>query len=78
MHTSLLQFDMGDFLVGGKSTGTGTGFCPDGCATIVDSGPSLLVGATVCSDLHIYVYLQSGGVTSTISIEVVVLYGMIY
>uniref|UniRef100_A0A452YNI7 Peptidase A1 domain-containing protein n=1 Tax=Aegilops tauschii subsp. strangulata TaxID=200361 RepID=A0A452YNI7_AEGTS len=47
MHTSLLQFDMGDFLVGGKSTGTGTGFCPDGCATIVDSGPSLLAGATV-------------------------------
>uniref|UniRef100_A0A452YNJ7 Uncharacterized protein n=1 Tax=Aegilops tauschii subsp. strangulata TaxID=200361 RepID=A0A452YNJ7_AEGTS len=78
MHTSLLQFDMGDFLVGGKSTGTGTGFCPDGCATIVDSGPSLLAGATVCSDLHIYVYLQSGGVTSTFSIEVVVLYGMIY
>uniref|UniRef100_M8BXN3 Thioredoxin H-type n=1 Tax=Aegilops tauschii TaxID=37682 RepID=M8BXN3_AEGTA len=38
---------MGDFLVGGKSTGTGTGFCPDGCATIVDSGPSLLAGATV-------------------------------
>uniref|UniRef100_A0A452YNH1 Peptidase A1 domain-containing protein n=2 Tax=Aegilops tauschii subsp. strangulata TaxID=200361 RepID=A0A452YNH1_AEGTS len=73
-HTYVLVIQNGYW----QSTGTGTGFCPDGCATIVDSGPSLLAGATVCSDLHIYVYLQSGGVTSTFSIEVVVLYGMIY
>lgn len=36
------QFDMGDFLVGGKSTG----YCTGGCAAIVDSGTSLLGAPT--------------------------------
>ncbi|ONK63041.1 uncharacterized protein A4U43_C07F10780 [Asparagus officinalis] len=36
------QFDMGDFLVGGKSTG----YCAAGCAAIVDSGTSLLAAPT--------------------------------
>ncbi|XP_040378215.1 aspartic proteinase oryzasin-1-like isoform X2 [Oryza brachyantha] len=36
------QFDMGDVLIGGKSTG----FCAAGCAAIADSGTSLLTGPT--------------------------------
>ncbi|CAM8934794.1 unnamed protein product [Rhodiola kirilowii] len=36
------QFDMGDVLIGGKTTG----ICADGCAAIADSGTSLLVGPT--------------------------------
>ncbi|KAK9268692.1 hypothetical protein L1049_000452 [Liquidambar formosana] len=36
------QFDMGDVLVGGKTTG----FCASGCSAIADSGTSLLVGPT--------------------------------
>nr|AGE15495.1 preprosilpepsin 2 [Silybum marianum] len=36
------QFDMGDVLIGDKSTG----FCANGCAAIADSGTTLLTGPT--------------------------------
>ncbi|CAN4109959.1 unnamed protein product [Withania somnifera] len=41
-HKGYWQFDMGDVLVGGKTTG----FCSGGCSAIADSGTSLLAGPT--------------------------------
>lgn len=41
-HKGYWQFEMGDFLIDGQSTG----FCSGGCAAIVDSGTSLLTGPT--------------------------------
>ncbi|CAM6046890.1 unnamed protein product [Sphagnum compactum] len=41
-HKGYWQFNMGDVLIGGKSSG----FCKGGCAAIADSGTSLLAGPT--------------------------------
>lgn len=41
-HKGYWQFDMGDVLVGGETTG----FCSGGCSAIADSGTSLLAGPT--------------------------------
>lgn len=41
-HKGYWQFEMGDFLIDGQSTG----FCSGGCSAIVDSGTSLLTGPT--------------------------------
>ncbi|CAN4103519.1 unnamed protein product [Withania somnifera] len=42
-HKGYRQFDMGDVLVGGETTG----FCSGGCSAIADSGISLLAGPTI-------------------------------
>ncbi|MCO5584277.1 hypothetical protein L7F22_038201 [Adiantum nelumboides] len=55
------QFDMGDVLVDGDSTG----FCADGCAAIADSGTSLLAGPTAV----VAVINQAIGATGLMSWE---------
>ncbi|KAG9452455.1 hypothetical protein H6P81_005359 [Aristolochia fimbriata] len=42
-HKGYWQFDMGDVLVGGKTTG----FCEGGCSAIADSGTSLIAAPTI-------------------------------
>jgi phytepsin len=55
------QFDMGDVLVDGQSTG----FCAGGCAAIADSGTSLLAGPTgVVAEIN-----QAIGATGIVSGE---------
>ncbi|KAM0938162.1 putative phytepsin [Dioscorea sansibarensis] len=41
-HKGYWQFDMGDVLIGGQSSG----FCSGGCSAIADSGTSLVAGPT--------------------------------
>ncbi|KAL0919051.1 hypothetical protein M5K25_011119 [Dendrobium thyrsiflorum] len=64
------QFEMGDFLVGGKSTG----YCVERCAAIVDSGTSLLAGPTsVIAQINHAIGAE--GIVSIECKEIVELYG---
>lgn len=64
------QFNMGDILIGKNSTGV----CEGGCAAIVDSGTSLLVGpTTVVTEINHAIGAQ--GVVSSECKEVVNQYG---
>lgn len=64
------QFDMGDVLIGGESTG----FCSSGCSAIADSGTSLLTGPTTVITL-INHEIGASGVVSQECKSVVSLYG---
>lgn len=64
------QFDMGDFLIDGQSTG----YCAEGCAAIVDSGTSLLAGPTTIV-AQINHAIGAEGVVSMECKEVVKQYG---
>ncbi|KAK4282683.1 hypothetical protein QN277_014030 [Acacia crassicarpa] len=64
------QFEMGDFLIGGLSTGV----CKGGCAAIVDSGTSLLAGPTsVVTEINHAIGAE--GIVSSECKEVVSQYG---
>uniref|UniRef100_A0A8I6XBU9 Aspartic proteinase n=1 Tax=Hordeum vulgare subsp. vulgare TaxID=112509 RepID=A0A8I6XBU9_HORVV len=64
------QFDMGDLLIGGESTG----FCAGGCAAIVDSGTSLLAGPMTIV-VQVNHAIGAEGIISTECKEVVIEYG---
>ncbi|CAM0958249.1 unnamed protein product [Alopecurus aequalis] len=64
------QFNMGDLLIDGHSTG----FCADGCAAIVDSGTSLLAGPTAII-AQVNQAIGAEGIISTECKEVVSQYG---
>ncbi|XP_042011191.1 cyprosin-like [Salvia splendens] len=64
------QFDMGDVLIGGESTG----FCAGGCSAIADSGTSLLTGPTTVITL-INHEIGASGVVSQECKSVVSVYG---
>ncbi|KAJ6792163.1 phytepsin-like isoform X1 [Iris pallida] len=64
------QFDMGDVLVGGQSTG----FCAGGCAAIADSGTSLIAGPTAVVT-EINQQIGAAGVVSQECKTVVAQYG---
>ncbi|XP_042991015.1 cyprosin-like isoform X2 [Carya illinoinensis] len=64
------QFEIGDFLLGGHSTGV----CEGGCAAIVDSGTSLLVGPTpIVTEINHAIGAQ--GIVSAECKQVVTQYG---
>jgi phytepsin len=64
------QFNMGDLLIDGHSTG----FCANGCAAIVDSGTSLLAGPTAIIT-QVNQAIGAEGIISTECKEVVSQYG---
>ncbi|MDK0764165.1 pepsin-like aspartyl protease, partial [Clostridium perfringens] len=64
------QFNMGDLLIDGQSTG----FCAKGCAAIVDSGTSLLAGPTAIV-AQVNHAIGAEGIISTECKEVVSEYG---
>ncbi|KAI5018084.1 hypothetical protein ZWY2020_042972 [Hordeum vulgare] len=69
-HKGYSQFDMGDLLIGGESTG----FCAGGCAVIVDSGISLLAGPmTIVAQVNHAIGAE--GIITTECKEVVIEYG---
>ena len=45
---ALVQFDLGDVSIDGRSTG----FCAKNCSAIADSGTSLLAGPSVSTRFH--------------------------
>ncbi|KAG6529872.1 hypothetical protein ZIOFF_012087 [Zingiber officinale] len=66
------QFDMGDVLIDGQSTG----FCAGGCAAIADSGSSLLAGPTTII-VEINQRIGAAGIVNQACKAVVVEYGQL-
>uniref|UniRef100_A0ACD5VF24 Uncharacterized protein n=1 Tax=Avena sativa TaxID=4498 RepID=A0ACD5VF24_AVESA len=64
------QFEMGDFLIGGRSTG----ICVDGCAAIAHSGISLIAGP-ICAVAQIHEQIGATGVANEECKQVVAGYG---
>jgi phytepsin len=64
------QFEMGDFLIGGRSTG----ICVDGCAVIADSGTSLIAGP-IAAIAQIHAHIGATGVANEECKQVVARHG---